>query len=147
MKTQCKLAAFAFAALLTGLTAHAQKQNITPAQLPASAQTFLNSNFEGQSIRGTWKDKEIFDTDYKVMLTNDTEIEFDEKGNWDEIDGNGKAIPATVLPKAIATYIATTYEGQSATQIDKKHQGYEVELSNGVELEFNAAGKFIKAND
>jgi hypothetical protein len=134
-------------ALSLGISAGAQTKTITGAQLPAAVKAFVKNNFKGETIKTAWEDKEIFDTDYKVLLSNGIEIEFDDKGNWDEIDGNGKALPASVIPKGISTYIDQHYKGQMIVQIDTKRSGYEVELANGPDLEFSQAGKFIRIDD
>ena len=138
---------FLAAALLAGFTANAQKKTITVTQLPAAAQTFIKTHFAGQNADYIVEDKGLLDTDYEVRLANGTEIEFDEKGNWDEIDGNRNILPTAIIPKGIATYTTANYKGHNVVKIDKKRSGYEVELSNGVELEFDTAGKFLRLDD
>lgn len=149
MKTNLKnIVAIAFVTFLTfSISAFAQKSAIPATQLPAAAQTFIKNNFKGATITSAQIDKEILSTEYKAYLSNGIEIEFDSKGQWKEIDGHHTALPASVLPAAINKYISTTYKGQHATQIDKKRWGYEVELSNGLELEFDTAGKFLRIDD
>ena len=86
-------------------------------------------------------------TDYKVLLTGGTEIEFDGKGNWEEIDGNKKAIPNTVLPQKITSYVASNYKGQGVEKIEKESWGYQIELLSGLEIEFDNNGKFLRIDD
>jgi len=145
MKTVFKLAIALIA--LTDFTANAQDKTITAAELPAAAQNFIKQHFKGQTVTYAKIDKEMFDKDYKAVLSGGVEIDFDEKGNWDEIDGHKKALPASVIPKAIADYVAKTYKGQSITQLDRKRAGFDVELINGTELEFDSNGKFIRIDD
>lgn len=149
MKTKMRnILAIAIVTLTTfSITAYAQKSTIPATQLPAAAQAFIKNNFKGATIASAQVDKEMFDTDYKVYLNNAVEIEFDDKGQWEEIDGHHTALPASVLPAAINNYINTTYKGQHATKIDKKRWGYEVELTNGLELDFDASGKFLRIDD
>ena len=147
MKT---LSNFRFASLIilftlfTGVTANAQKSNITLSQLPATAQDFLKKHFPKQTPNYILKDEETFSLDYKVQLAVGTEIEFERKGNWEEIVGNERPIPNTVVPATIVTYIQKNYKGASIVKIDKGTWDYEVDLDNGLELKFNKSGEFLR---
>lgn len=83
MKTKLKLVIFLFIGL--AFSANAQKTTITKAALPTNAQTFLKTHFPKQEPSYIIKDKEVFSTDYKVQFKNNIEVEFDEKGNWEEV--------------------------------------------------------------
>ena len=124
----------------------AQEKKITTAQLPATAQNFIKQNFKGATVTSAKLDKEMFDTDYDATLSNGVRINFDAKGNWDEIESRN-GIPASVIPKAISSYVTSNFKGQNIVQIDKKIAGYDIELSNGTELEFDTAGKFLRIDD
>lgn len=126
------------------LSVSAQKTSITTAELPANAQTFLKKHFPNETPSSIIKEKEVFSTEYKVQFSNATEIEFDGKGNWEEIDGNHTAIPASTIPAKIAAYVKANYKDASVTKIDKSRWGYEVNLSNNLELEFDSSEKFLR---
>lgn len=145
MKTQMSLSLIA--GLLFSFSAHAQKTTITTAELPAKAQAFLKEHFANENPASIVKDKETFSTDYKVRFSNNTEVEFDSKGNWEEIDGNHTPIPTTTIPAKIASYVKSNYKEVSITKIDKGHWGYEVDLSNGIELEFDSNEKFLRIDN
>lgn len=145
MKTQISLSLIA--GLLFSFSAHAQKTTITAAELPAKAQTFLKEHFANENTLAIVKDKETFSTDYKVRFSNNTEVEFDSKGNWEEIDGNHNPIPTAAIPAKIASYVKSNYKETSIIKIDKGYWGYEVDLSNGIELEFDSNGKFLRIDD
>ncbi len=147
MKTKLNLATCLFAGLAFGFSANAQKTTITKTALPANAQTFLKTHFAAQEPTYIIEDKETFSTDYKVQFANNIEVEFDGKGNWEEVDGNHNAIPQAIVPKAIASYIKTNYPNIPVIKIDKSKWGYEVELNNGLELEFNSKGSFIRIDN
>jgi len=126
---------------------NAQKRNITIAELPATAQTFIKANFPNQATSYIIEDKEITNTEYKVVFTGGTEIEFDGKGNWEELDANKGALPTSVLPKAIAAYVAQNYKGLAIEKLDRERYGYKLEFTNDLELEFDTSGKFLRIND
>ncbi|MFS6555305.1 PepSY-like domain-containing protein, partial [Parabacteroides distasonis] len=56
---------------------------------------------------------------------------------WEEIDCKATAVPASVVPAKITQYVKANYPQVKVLQIDKKRNGYEVKLSNRMELEFN----------
>lgn len=145
MKTAVKLACVL--TLMIGLTANAQERKITLKELPAPAQTFVSTHFPNQAASYVEEDKGMLSTDYKVLLTGGTEIEFDGKGNWEEIDGNKTAIPNSILPKGVESYVASNYKGQGVEKIEKEGWGYKVELLNDVELVFDSNGKFLRIDD
>lgn len=126
---------------------NAQKRNITLAELPATAQTFIKANFPNQATSYIIEDKDITKTEYKVWFTGGTEAKFDGKGNWEELDANKGALPNSVLPKAIATYVAQNYKGLSVEKLEKERWGYKLEFTNDLELEFDANGKFLRIDD
>lgn len=132
--------------LTTVSLSSAQEKKITTAQLPSTAQNFIKQNFKGATVTSAKLDKEMFDTDYDATLSNGVRINFDSKGNWDEIESRN-GLPSSVIPKAISSYVAANFKGQNIVQIDKKIAGYDIELSNGTELEFDTAGKFLRIDD
>ena len=136
----------AFASLAC-FACNAQKRQITLAQLPAPAQTFIKANFPNQATSYIIEDKEITKTEYKVQFTGGTEIEFDGKGNWEELDANRGTLPTSVLPKAIAAYVAQNYKGLAVEKLDRERYGYKLEFTNDLELEFDANGKFLRIDD
>lgn len=147
MKSFKNLTALTVALMLCiSATVTAQEKKITAAQLPATAQNFIKQHFKGATITSAKLDKEMFDTDYETMLSNGVKINFDSKGNWDEIDSRN-ALPASVVPKSIAAFVSKNYKGQDVVQIDKKLAGYDIELTDGTELEFDTNGKFLRIDD
>jgi hypothetical protein len=126
---------------------NAQKRNITIKQLPATAQTFIKTHFPNQATSYIIEDKELTKTEYEVHFTGGAEVEFDGQGNWKEVDMNRNLMPAGILPKNIATYIAQNYKGQQTEKIERKRYGYKVELISDLELEFDKAGNFLKLDD
>jgi hypothetical protein len=132
--------------VLSTVAVNAQDKKITAAQLPAAAQTFIKQHFKGQTVSSALLDKEMFDNDYETVLSNEVKINFDTNGNWDQIE-SATGLPASVIPKAINTYLATNYKGQKVVQIDRKRAGYDIELAGSTELEFDVNGKFLRIDD
>ncbi len=146
MRTKLKLTIYAIAGLLFGLSANAQKTVIKKEALPANAQTFLKTHFGSKKPNYILEDKEILSTEYKVKFSDEIEIEFDKKGNWKEVDGNNAKIPKSIVPKKIASYIKTNFPKEKVTKIEIETSGYEVKLTNGLELKFNLKEDFVKVS-
>jgi hypothetical protein len=144
MRTKLNLTICLIAGLIFGLSANAQKTVIKKEALPANAQTFLKTHFGSKKPSYILEDKEILSTEYKVQFDNKTEIEFDKKGNWKEVDAKGAKIPNSIVPKKITSYIKANFPKEKITKIELGSSGYETKLTNGLELKFNLKGDFTK---
>lgn len=134
--------------LTVGGNVKAQESIITENELPQAAQKFIKDNFSKSTIDYMKKDKEFFSTDYKVKFTDGSDVEFDSKGVWMEVDGNKKAIPTGFIQKSILTYVGEKFPNAHIVKIEKgRFERQEVKLSNGLELEFNAKGEFKRIDD
>jgi hypothetical protein len=56
-------------------------------------------------------------------------------------------VPAALVPAAILQYVKVNFAGCSVTKIDKEHHGYDIELSNDLELKFNHQGMLVGIDD
>ena len=141
--TQKRFFFVALMCMIMSATTFASDRVITANQLPAAAQTFINQTFPGATIMYA----EIDDGKYEVHLNDGTEINFDRKGNWDKVDCKLKAVPAHLIPATIASNVETQFSGTVITKIDKERYGYEIELSNGLDLKFNRQGMLSEIDD
>lgn len=117
-------------------------------QLPSTALKSLQKHFPNQKISYIKIDKEWFsETTYEVVLTDGTEVEFDSKGQWKEVDGKRKAVPEAYIPTSIRAYLKKEFPGRVVTKIDRDRRDYEVELDNGLDLVFDLKGNFLRLDD
>ena len=63
------------------------------------------------------------------------------------MDCNYSAVPANLVPANIATYVKSNFPGATIVKIDKERYGYDIELSNDLELKFNKNGKMLRVDD
>ena len=140
------LSALAMATLLI-TPAMAWEVAVTKQQLPAEAQAFLKTNFAKSEVVVATHDKDIADNDYTVILNDGTKVEFDAKGKWESVKNKGAKIPASVIPVQIANFVNAHYAGVGIVQIEVKRFGYEVELSNDLELKFDKSGRCVGIDD
>lgn len=115
----------------------------TDASLPEAAKVTLSKNFKAKvSLVKIEKNLGIVH-EYEVHLTDETEVSFDSKGNWESIEtAANKSVPSSLVPKPIADYVASNYKKTKIISIDKERDGYDVELNNGIDLKFDMSGKF-----
>lgn len=113
--------------------------------LPTAALNTIGKNFKA-NVSLIKIDKTLGHVnDYEVILTDGTEVEFDAKGNLKSVDtANNKSVPEALIPKAITAFVRKAHKGQKIVGIDIDSKGYEVELSNGIEIEFDHNGVFKK---
>ena len=132
--------------LMHSVSSFAGDRIIPAEQLPAAAKTFIQKNFPGQTISYAKIDFDGRKT-YEVCLSNGTELEFDRNGALDKVDCNYSAVPANLVPAPIANYVKTHFAGAMIVKLDKEHYGYDVELSNDLELKFNSKGQLMYIDD
>ena len=140
-----------FAALLCMMvqtvSTFANDKVVPEEQLPAAAQSFIQQAFPGQGITYVILDKDFGKTTYEVFLDNGVELEFDKNGTWDKVDCVFSAVPDDIIPASIADYVKAHFAGAKIVKIDKERHGYDVELSNDLELKFNRNGQLMDIDD
>lgn len=135
--------------LLTSVQTFAQDVVIQKNELPKAAQTFIQKYFGEETPSQIIKDTDhLIYTEYKVFLNNGVEIEFDDNGNWEEIKNQAnQAIPTNFIAKPILDYVKKSFPNTHIVKIEKDKRGFDVELSNGIDLEFNSKGNFVRIDD
>lgn len=107
--------------------------------LPQSIIDHIATNFSGRTI--VWA--EIDDDEYEVYLSDGTEVYFDRRGRFLEVDRDRDAINPANLPQNILSYISTNFPNATIIKAELDDNFYEVELNNGMELYFDAQGNFL----
>ncbi len=136
--------------LATVAVARADKYTIKRDALPEAAQEMLTTYFPKATVTLIKVDRHLLKkTDYDVKLVNGTKIEFNNAGKWTSVDCKTRELPDGLLLRPIRNYINKNYPGVKAVKVEKKSSGYEVELSDGIELKFNLLGTFrsVKMDD
>jgi len=146
MKKLTLLMAVVLCTVFTMTARDVYSRNIS--SLPVAAQSAIQQNFKAKVsiIEVDYSFGSI--DEYEVILTDGTEIVFDRSGNWKEIEvAKNKKVPSYFVPKAITEYIKKYNEGKRIIGIEKKRNGYNIELENGIELQFDRAGNFVRYDD
>ena len=122
------------------------KEPTTHAQ--TTIDNFVSTYFADTEILSCVRDG----VDYDVTLSDYTHIEFD--GNlfgqldWDEVDCKHSmvypSVPDSLIPDKISTHVANYHPGRSIVKISKDRREWDIELDNGVEIEFDSAFNVIE---
>ena len=148
-------------ALLFGISASMKAEYDTPVtfqqlpdkrlglcqQLPAKAQSFIRQYFPERKIALSKKERELSGTTYDVIFSNGDKIEFFGNGDWKEIQCKTTLVPEALIPAPILDYVKTNYPEAGITQIECKKRGYEISLTNRLEIEFNKQFVVIDIDD
>lgn len=117
-------------------------------QIPLSARNFINRHFNKPEVKHIKIDSDMMSKKYEVALANGTEIDFDSKGNWEEVDAKKGKVPATIIPTFVNDYLkANNFTSEYVTKIERDRKGFEVDLNTGVTFKFDKNGKFRKADN
>ena len=111
---------------------------IQVSDMPKAAQLFIKNHFADLSVAMAKVETDFLDKNYDVVFTNGNKVEFDKKGNWTNVDCEHTQVPVAILPEAIRQYVSKNYSDAKVLKIEvTDRKGYDVELSNGFELEFD----------
>lgn len=147
MKTFRKILAMTVLLLITGAALAADKE-IKFNELPKKAQTFIKNNFDQNKVIRVSMDTEyIILKEYTVFFNDGTQIEFDSDGKWEEVKRKLKAVPSAIIPTKIIAYIKRSFPETFVQKIEQTRAKFEVEISNGLDLEFGSDGEFIRIDD
>ena len=112
-------------------------------QLPASVTAFMQTYFPTKKIIYAEKDG----SSIECRLDDGAKMEFNKKGEWTKVDCHNAAVPEDIVPAAIKNYVKSNFPTASITQIEKERRGYDVELSNKLDLKFSPEGALKKMDD
>lgn len=127
---------------------------VDTSKLPREANEFITNHFSQIPVA------QIVDTitqmGYTAVLENGTVIEFDETGDWEEVNFKKNGVPSSLigtLPEGIASHLAEYYPEASIKKITKKAYGrnnliYRLTFNkpNNIELSFTKDGEVISNN-
>ena len=115
-------------------------------KLPVAAREMIGKHFSQTKVAYIKIEKDLFQTtSYDVKLADGIELEFNSKGEWLEIDCKNKSVPSTFIKKKNTKYMNSN--GHKTVKIERNRKGYELTLENGLEVDFDQFGGFLKLSD
>ncbi|QHI36149.1 hypothetical protein IMCC3317_15080 [Kordia antarctica] len=134
--------------------------DINPTDLPQVILDYILANYPSITIHEAELEN---NGNYEIELTNDVVLIFDGSGTFlgvgvdqddmnddgDETnDDNDQVIDAAMLPQTVLDYVSTNYPNDTILQAQIESDGsYEVTLSTGIELHFDANGVFLNTGN
>lgn len=135
---------FVMVCLLISGVIFAYDRPLMAVQLPAPVKAFVQNNFQGQTILYAERDLNSFE----CHLSNGTQVDLSKNGDWKKVDsGFMSAVPAALVPIPIRQYVNGSFPGAIITKIEKEVYGYDIELSDEIELKFTRNGTLLLMED
>ena len=95
-------------------------------QMPQPAQQFIKQHFADSKVALAKMESDFFYKSYEVIFTNGDKVEFDNKGNWEEVNCKYSSVPTAIIPAAIQKYVTTNYPDAKILKIERDKKDYEV---------------------
>ena len=128
--------------LMSGANAQRKKQAINPDNLPAAATELIQKHWPSCAVDLAF----VENKEFEALLSDGTIIEFDNKGVWKEMKCT-EGLPVTLVPVYITRYVVNRYPKQLIIDCEKMRGGYEVTLTNGLEIQFDLNGNVTHVDD
>lgn len=120
--------------------------------IPRDARSFIHKHFRHLTIAEC--DREFSSGKLEVKFTDGTEVEFDAKGRWIEIDAPDHSVISSRILKGVLPHRAIrTLEHYRADKdvesIKREHNGYKIELQrmHPDEYRFASDGRLLSRRD
>lgn len=145
MKYKVYLTAILF--MVSGSASADKNKNISPEDLPALARFFIRTDFSDSKILSVLERTE--DKSFEVVTEEGSKFEFDESGQWINIECFNSSVPTLIIPQKIINAIRTNCgPNVKVQQIKRITRGrYDVELSNELCLRFDKKCEIIDIRD
>lgn len=116
-----------------------QKKIIKFEELPEGAQKMIKTHFPQMEIALITEESELLNKSYTVVSDNKIKIEFNKKGEWEEIKCPDSEVPAAIVPQKITAYIKENFPGAKIISIETENNRgeYDVKLDSRISIEFN----------
>jgi hypothetical protein len=120
---------------------------ITREELPKKAQLFLTKHFAGVEVLYAKAERDMgIVTSYDVVLDGNMKVEFNRSGEWTNVDCEHSKVPNSILPQGVLDYVSNKFAKSYVVEIERGLMGYDVKLSNDLDLDFDKNGKFLRVD-
>ena len=139
----------ALAAMLTftGIASADHDRPIQFENLPEKAQKFVKTWFPDEKLAFAKQETDFMEVSYEVMFVTGTKVEFNSTGEWTEVNCRYSTLKLELVPSQIVSSVSQMYPDVKFVKIEKNYRGYEVELTNGLELTYNQAFELVDIDD
>ena len=135
---------FAMLLVLFTVSCSSEDKEFDNVALPIPAQLFVKQYFADATYSRVEKEKDDGFWKYEVWLSDGSQVEFDEKGEWKSVECKYSVLPKGIIPSVIAEDIAKRHPDLKPYKIEKEVGGYEIDIP-GYDLYYSNNGMFIRA--
>ncbi|MFA5541826.1 MAG: PepSY-like domain-containing protein [Bacteroidales bacterium] len=128
------------------LTSCTQEVIIPASEYPSEITSYTSTHFPNNSILQVIKDREDLTETYDVLLSENIRLEFNRKKEIIDIDGAAQ-LPNSVIPEKILQYVTSNYPTNFITDWELDNKNQQVQLDNGLDLEFTMKGDFLRIDN
>lgn len=140
----------AFLPILLGvwmLSSCDDEKKIDFGDLPSEARSFIENYFPSADILSIVQEKEDGRKEYQVKLSDGTDMEFDEDGEWTNIECYFSPLPTGILPANVITKVEELHPEAYINGVERELGGYVVEVTDadGIDwdMRFNAQFEYV----
>ena len=140
----------AFLPILLGvwmLSSCDDEKKIDFGDLPSEARSFIENYFPSADILSIVQEKEDGRKEYQVKLSDGTDMEFDEDGEWTNIECYFSPLPTGILPANVITKVEERDPEAYINGVEKELGGCVVEVkeAGGIDwdMRFNAQFEYV----
>ena len=126
--------------------------SVPTADLPEAAQTFIKEHFPYADIVSCTRD--YSDGEFDVDLEEGTDLEFDYKGNWVEVEAGtmrrlAPVLLEDILPEKAYKELEKRKMTQEVEKVKRSKDGYKVELREVKydDFRFSTDGRLLSSRD
>ena len=136
-----------FLVLVPFLLISCEKEKILPLiDVPTEISNYVSTHFPENPIIQAIKDTDGFELTYDITLEGGFFIEFNRKKEVIDIEGLTK-LPDSVIPAKLLEYATTNYPDNYIIGWELDDRNQQIKLENGLELEFNMNGDFLRIDN
>ncbi len=150
MKTLKILSLLAFAVILSSCSDDDGNNNqeivLSESEIPMEIMAYKTTHFPENGITKSIKDIEGSTVTYDLYLLGNFELDFNSTYEITDIDGISQ-LPDSVIPQSILDYVVQNYPSNVITDWELEFNQQQVGLNNGIELEFEMDGTFIRIDN
>jgi len=133
-------------ALAFTLTSCDKEKIIPTSDLPSEITSYISTHFPNNTTVQVIKDRDGLTKTYDILLSESISLEFNRKKEIIDIDGVAQ-LPNSVIPEKIRQYVTTNYSTNFITDWELDDKNQQVQLDNGLDLEFNMKGDFLRIDN
>lgn len=104
---------------------------------PPSVQLFVNQHFPNRHVASVRVEYLFFKRKIKVMMDDGTEIDFDDDGDWIDIENAPDDVMLNVIPCAVVACVHDHYNHAHIVGAERSGNKFKLKLSDRTVLTFN----------